>query len=247
MTLSLKEESGLTVLCRLCPRPCLDSLLPSVFPPPLPQVTRVTWSGHLGDSHPVTCLITDLLVTCLLPRSYKDVSLGGCGADILLINTEHHVKVNDIENVLECRVRHVSESHYRTLPREARTRDKRITSTDQWNIVKTSLERLHVMDVFSPDNMEVSLLSIQDIVVGNENIAAVFVDSVSAFYQQERGVTNVNYNSYIRRLLCLVTNSVKKTNNQVKVVYTQNNYFTDGGEDRLAYFDIDSRGLVKWR
>ena len=93
--MSVRAESGLALLSRLCPRPSLDSLLPSLLPPPLAQATRITWSGHHRDSHPLTCLITDLLTTCLLPRSHKQVPLGGCEADVLFINTEHHVKVRD--------------------------------------------------------------------------------------------------------------------------------------------------------
>ena len=76
--------------------------------------------------------------------------------------------MQDLANVLESRVQDVREKHYKSLPRAERaSRDKRITSADQWNIVKTSLERLHVMDVFNPDSLEVSLLSVQVIVMFN--------------------------------------------------------------------------------
>jgi len=227
----LTEETGLAVLSRLGSRPSLDSLLPDLLPPPFPQNTQVTWSGGAGESNAVTSFLVDLMVTAALPKSQKGIAIGGCGAGIILLNTDHHVKVRSVAKHMEARVKQVADAHYRKLTKGERTRENRLTSSDQWEIVKASLERIHIMEVFTPSCLEISIISISNILSGNNNIACVILDSISAFYYQVRCSHNVNYSNYAKRVLSSLNNAVKNTNTSVKVVYTMHDYFKQGMDD----------------
>ncbi len=60
----------------------------------------------------------------------------------------------------------------------------RLTSTDQWHIVKQSLERLVVMEVYDPDSLETSLVALNNLLMANSSISCILVDSINTFYQQ---------------------------------------------------------------
>jgi hypothetical protein len=62
----------------------------------------------------------------------------------------------------------------------------RLTSTDQWHIVKESLERLLVMEVYDADSLESTLIFLKNIVFVNSNISCILVDNIDTFYQQVR-------------------------------------------------------------
>ena len=54
----------------------------------------------------------------------------------------------------------------------------RLTSTDQWHIVKESLERLLVMEVYDADSLESTLIFLKNIVFVNSNISCILVDNI---------------------------------------------------------------------
>ena len=60
----------------------------------------------------------------------------------------------------------------------------RLTSTDQWHVVKQSLERLLVMEVYEPDCLETSLVSLRAVLAANSNISCILLDSINTFYHQ---------------------------------------------------------------
>jgi len=232
----LSAETGLSVFARLCSRPSLDDVLQDLLPSPFPQVTQVTWTGNLGESNAVTSFLVDLIVTTVLPKSQKGVSIGGCGAGVILINTDHHIKVRSIAKHMEERVKNVADLHYRKLPRGERSRENRLTSSDQWEIVKSSLERIHIMEVFTPNSLDISIISISNILSGNTNVSCVIIDSISAFYYQVRATSNVNYNNYVKRILGSINSSIKLPNSSVKLIYSIHQYFNQGKQE-IGYKD----------
>ena len=54
--------------------------------------------------------------------------------------------------------------------------------------------------VYSPDNLEISLLNLQNILMENPGISAVVILGVNSFYSQVQEEEGVSYSSYIRRL-----------------------------------------------
>merc|ERR1712192_32360 len=64
---------------------------------------------------------------------------------------------------------HLKEMKEKGVKREDREK-QRMNSSLQWEVVKGSLERLLVMNVYSPDNLEISLLSLQTVLVDNASV-----------------------------------------------------------------------------
>ena len=91
--------------------------------------------------------------------------------------------------VLESKVRSVSDSHYRSLSKERRGKE-RVTSREQWDLVKQSLARLHVMEPFTSLSLEVSLLSLQSVLHQNTNLACVVLAGINTFFHQVRHQDN---------------------------------------------------------
>jgi hypothetical protein len=61
---------------------------------------------------------------------------------------------------------------------------ERLTSADQWQVVKQSLERLLMIEAYEPDTLETSLIALKSILASNSNISCILVDSINTFYHQ---------------------------------------------------------------
>jgi hypothetical protein len=67
-----------------------------------------------------------------------------------------------------------------------------LTSTDQWQVVKQSLERLLVVETYEPDTLETSLITLKTILISNSNISCILVDSINTFYHQVSNYTDTS-------------------------------------------------------
>ena len=146
MALSLKVESGLSVLSRLCSRPSIDNCLGPGLGQPSQQVTVIRGQGELGDTVDLlTGYVIEVVCNLTLPRVISDVVIGGCGAAVVLLDCDHHVKVKMVAMALQRRVAMVAEHHWKNMKEKGLSREdrekQRITSTMQWDIVKGALER----------------------------------------------------------------------------------------------------------
>ena len=61
---------------------------------------------------------------------------------------------------------------------------QRLTSSDQWDVVKASLSRLFLLSVFSPDNLEITLLSVHNLLLENTCVSLVLILGANSFYHQ---------------------------------------------------------------
>ena len=204
--MTLKVESGLSVLSRLCSRPSISSSLGPGLPQPKQQVTPV-WckSDNMVDTMGLlTSYVVELLCNITLPKMVGAVLVGGCGAGAVLLDCDHHVKVKMVALTLQSRVARVAEQHLTEMKEKGLTKEdrekQRITSSMQWDIVKGALERqvhmvcflmkliflfrLLVMNVYTPDHLEISLLSLQNVLIDNTTISAVLINGINSFYHQ---------------------------------------------------------------
>jgi len=232
MAVSLKVESGLSVLSRLCSRPCIDNCLGPDLGKPSQQVTVIRGQGELGDTVDIfTGYVIEVVCNLTLPRVFGDVVIGGCGAGVVLLDCDHHIKVKMLAMALQRRVAMVAEHHWkdmkeRGLGREDREK-QRINSAMQWEIVKGALERLFMMDIFTPDQLEISLLSLQNILVDNITISAVLINGINSFYHQVRGDSSISHFAYLKKLLNLAVEGCKDTSEDLKILYVEHNLFGD--------------------
>lgn len=237
----MESETGLSLLGRLTDRPPLDRLFgpDGCRPPPAGQITPVVLTnggGTLDSSGPVfASFCSELICNVVLPTDHKGVQLGGCGASLVLVNCNHHVAVMDVAEELQARVRKIAEDHYRSLPVNRR-KTERLTSTDQWQVVKQSLERLLVLEAATgPDSLETSLIALRGILATNSNISCILIDSINTFYHQVHAETGLYHSAYLRRLRAHLTAACRDTSPALRILYTQLQFFNT--EDRSAAAD----------
>jgi len=230
--MALKVESGLSVLSRLCSRPSISSSLGPGLPAPKQQVTQVRCSSDMGDTMDLlTSYVVELLCNITLPKMVGEVLIGGCGAGAVLLDCDHHVKVKMVALTLQSRVAKVAEQHLKEMKDRGHSRElrekQRITSSMQWEIVKGALERLLVMNVYTPDNLEISLLSLQNVLMDNTTISAVLINGINSFYHQVKGDTGISHSAYMKRLINLALTGCKDTSEDLKILYVEHNLFGD--------------------
>lgn len=234
--MTLKVESGLSVLSRLCSRPSISTCLGPGLGQPKQQVTqiRAQMDKVVDTVDLVTGYVVELVCNIVLPRMVGDVLVGGCGAGVVLLDCDHHVKIKMVALALERRVARVAEHHLKEMKEKGVKREfrekQRINSSLQWDIVKGALERLLVMNIYSPDNLEISLLSLQNVLIDNTSVSAVLINGINSFYHQVRGESGLSHTAYIKRLINLALSGCKDTSEDLKIFYVEHNLFGDKNE-----------------
>jgi len=237
-------ESGVSLMTRLSERPRLSDLFGDGAGGPRYILTPVLSDGRIGESGVMAAFLRDVICRMSLPHNYKGVTIGGCGAGILFFNCDHHIKEETIAEELQRLVRNVSEEHYHSLPKEQRSVD-RLTTKDQWEIVKRSLERILMLHMYKPSSLEASLVGLTKILEVNQNISLVLINSINSFYHQESGKTGIYHNAYLRRLLTQIVDSIQNVCENLRVIYTQHNLFNK--EDNFYRFinPYDKLSIIK--
>ena len=228
----MKVESGLSLLSRLVSRPNIDSVLGPEMRPLTSCWTSVLTMGDHQDMVTVQSnYILDLVTRTLLPRSHGEVVIGGLEAGLVMVDCCHQFDVETLTSLLQTRIRHIAETHFTTMRDAGVTRDlrdkQRLTSTDQWNIVKNSLSRLFIINVYNPDIFEISLISLSNLIMENAAVSAIIIFGVNSFYHQVSSDESISYNSYIRRLRQLTLEAVSDNKDQLRVLAVEMNIFGD--------------------
>jgi len=232
--MALKVESGLSVLSRLCSRPSISTCLGPGLSEPTQQVTHVKFKGNMDTVITSTSYVVEVLCNITLPKRVEEVVLGGCEAGVIFLDCDHHVKVKMIALALQRKVAKVAGLHLKEMKengvrKEERER-RRINSTRQWEIVKSALERLLVMNIYSPDNLEISLLYLQNVLTDNTSISAVLVNGINSFFHQVRVDSGISHSAYIKKLTNLAVTACKDTSEGLKVLFVEHDLFGNKNE-----------------
>jgi len=231
-----KRETGLSLLSRLVTRPSVDDCLG----PGLQSLDQIFTDVHVVGEHQdsvtvATRFMSQVLTNVILVSKYKHVIIGGCDAGAVVVDCSHQMKSEQIAALLQRRVRKIAENHYRGLKdagvKKEERESKRLTSADQWEIVKTGLSRFYLVNVYSPENLEITLLSLNDTLLENPSISAIFILGANAFYHQVQNSDGIGYQSYLRRLRHLTIDSLSDNNqDQVRILFTEPNIFGENCE-----------------
>jgi len=230
-----KRETGLSLLSRLVTRPSVDDCLGPGIQTLGQMFTDVHVLGEYQDSVTVvTRFMSQVLTNVILVSQFKNVDIGGCDAGAVVVDCTHQMKTEQIAALLQIRVRKIAENHYRSLKeagvKKEERNNKRLTSADQWEIVKTALSRFFLVNVYSPENLEITLLSLNNTLMENPSISAVFILGVNAFYHQAHSSDGIGYQSYLRRLRHLTIDSITDNQDQVRILVTEPNIFGENCE-----------------
>lgn len=243
-TSNMESESGISLMARLAVRPQLNDLFGPNAGSPRNVVTPIFSSTQISESVIFSAFVKDVICRMSLPKSYKGVTIGGCAAGVLFFNCDHHVKEEAIAEEMQRRVKVISEDYYKTLPKEKRSTD-RLTSRDQWEIVKRSLERVLILNVNKPSKFEISLVGLKKVFEANQSISLVIINSINTFFHQVSESTGVYHNVYLRRLLIHIVEAVENVNQNLRVIYTQLNLFNKEDNFHNRFKPSDKLSIIK--
>lgn len=176
----LKVESGASLLCRLVgrsgPGACLGPGLP--VPRPGPAPTRLLTRGEAADTVQIRSALTVEMV----------VRATTAGATVLLIDCDHHAGPDRVAGVLQTRAARQAAERDRELRAAGAGRAERVAgrlgSSEQWELVAGALGRMLYKSVFTPDGLEMALLSLPTLTAEHTNLSLVIVSGVNTFYHQ---------------------------------------------------------------
>jgi hypothetical protein len=174
---------------RMLSRPDLSRLAP--FPCGLygSDVVEVRGDGGAGKS---------LFLCHLICRALMPMEVGGCEAEVLLIDLDHKIKVCDLHHLLCQRL-------------NGRQSD-----------VDDCLERLLVMPVYDADSFSLCVMQLPTLLKSRRNVSMVAIDSIGAHFHTERLSFSKRrplfFESFTKKRLKSVLTQLNKF--QVCLVYT---------------------------
>jgi len=195
----------------------------------LPIVNCVEDSKDSQDTQ--NSIMLELISTAVLCRELRGVEFPGQASTVLMLDADHKFKVESLAEELQRKVRQVAEAHFRSLDKKDR-KTLRITSKEQWQIVKKSLARLQILQIFSHQALEITLCGLHRLLKNNSNISLIVINSINTFFQEVSYETNIYATAYLRKLLVTLLNSSSLiTERQLYCTYTQHHLYNR--EDRF--------------
>ncbi|XP_015586606.1 uncharacterized protein LOC107263645 [Cephus cinctus] len=210
-------ESGLQLLTRLSNRPSLKGLCNVLFPDGLLSKETVEITGNVSSGK--TFLMTQLLAQCILPLEYSKVNIG-LGIGVIFINTDHHFMVTKLVDLMCNYIKSAFQSNNQKLP----------SNEEMDVIINSSLKCLNIINCYNNSQFLLTLKTLETTLLENYNIALVAIDSISAFYWENRDEGGVwAMDLYITNLLELLHKSVTQFN--IAVIYTRPSNFVSKVQD----------------
>lgn len=87
------------------------------------------------------------------------------------------------------------------------------------NIIEKSLGNLIVLNCYSNEQLEATLLNLETIILQNNNISLLVVDSIAAYYWSERNNSNLSFNAYYSQIINKLFTIANQFN--ISVIYTK--------------------------
>lgn len=199
-------ESGIQLLARLADnsKNPLKRLDDTLFPNGLGNKHTIEINGDPGSGK--THLLAQLIATCILPAEYN-----GFGINVLLINADNRFPIRKLSKIMTNLLKM-----------------SLIQKFESWNytkldkIVKLSLKNLMIINCLEYYQFNCNLFSLSSILGSNNRIGIVAVDSISAFYWQDRQVNRIeqfSLSSYVSFVLKKIQRSTAQY--KVKIIFTK--------------------------
>ncbi|XP_076292941.1 X-ray repair cross complementing 2 isoform X2 [Lasioglossum baleicum] len=91
--------------------------------------------------------------------------------------------------------------------------------SEKINVVRNSLPNLHVIDCYHSEQFLLTLRTLDDLFLSNAETALLAIDSITAYYWQDRENTVTTIDSYIKKLLKFIRVHTNRFN--VATIYTK--------------------------
>jgi len=221
------QENGLSVLSRLVVRSGVSGCLGPGDP----------GEKELGVGCPITSLdwedtdtaleayMIEVICKAVLPMVAGEglVPIGGCEAGLLILDCDHRIKMTDIADALLRRVGKVAEEHYKKLPKHRRNERLSGGRGEQWRVVRESMARISLIQVFDHDQLQLNLLSLPSLLRQKENVSCVLILGINMFYHQTRLNSPVSHRAHVAKLLASAEIATKGYS--VRLLYTEHRLF----------------------
>ncbi|KAF3427319.1 hypothetical protein E2986_00336 [Frieseomelitta varia] len=208
-------ESGTELLGRLNKKSSLCGLEDTLFfkGPLCTDIIEISGVKSSGK----TLLLSQMLAKCILPNCHE---IKGCNASAVLINTDHHFQISKLVELMSNIANAVNTVSFTT--------DTVDVKFDKIAVIKNSLRNLHVINCYDSEQFAVTLRTLNNIFIENTKIALLAIDSITAYYWQDREDNHITINAYVKNLLQLIRTHTAQFN--VATIYTK------------LYENIDNKG-----
>lgn len=208
-----KAENGLQLFGRLMRRPSLVGLEPIIFKNgPVPNDV-VEISG--GPSSGKTLLFTHFIMKTILPKDYRSIYIGGQQAAVVLLNTDHHFQIFKLVTLMEMFLVNCTSSDNKI----------KLELNEIETLIKDSLRNLFIFNCNSSTELSVTIISLENLLLGNTNISLILLDSISAYYWQD------SLGAHKTKRMDLYCNDIRKQLSKylsdfgIVIMYTRPTYF----------------------
>lgn len=217
----VKTESGIDLLQRFSVRPKLIGLQVEIFGDdgPLPgDVIEI----NEKDTNLKTILLTQWIIKCILPSTWKGVQIGGLEVGVVFLSTDHHFSSLHLVTLLERGLKRILRQTQQILPGSGISMIKEIT--------KDSLKRLSLYESFSKTELLFNFCSTKTYILSHSQYSVVIVDSLSAYYWEDRlsSSTIQSLDKYCQSLLLCIIEKLKQTN--IIIIYTVQQFLREVSE-----------------
>lgn len=196
-TSRFKVESGLQLLARLRKKPDNENFYPALFGNGLKAGEVV----EFYSDESMSCLLADIISEALIPESLNGVEFG-----VLLINTDGNLSFDVIVNVIKKKL------------------SERAVCQDIDILLQIVLKNFHILEVYDPTQFYTTIQNLESILMKNESISLIILDTLTAFYWSEQGFKITKMDVYLKSLLSIVQKITKEFN--IKIMYTRPDYFS---------------------
>lgn len=193
-----KVESGLQLLARLRKKTVNENFYPALFLNGLKTGEVI----EFYSDESMSCLLADIISEALIPESLRGVEFG-----VLLINTDGNLRFDVIVNVLKKKLSTLA-----------------VQCQDNNSLLHEVLQKFHIIDVYDSTQLYTTIHNLESILMKNQCISLVVLDTLTAFYWSEQGFKITKMDVYLKSLLSIVQKITKEFN--IKIMYTRPDYFS---------------------
>ena len=165
-----------------------------------------------------TLLLTQWIMECILPSMWKGLKIGGLDVGVVFLSTDHHFSPLHLYALLEKRVK-------RTLRQSQHLFETTLIAGSKTSIIKEitkeSLKRLTIYESFNKAELLFNFCSAKTYILSHPQYSVVMIDSLSAFYWEDKLSSTSSFqslNKYVQSLLTSLIERLRQTN--ITIIYT---------------------------
>lgn len=167
------------LLARLRGRPSVDGVAVELFSDGPKPKDVIEFYGSSGAGK--TEMLLHVVKKCIMPKMWKDVSLGGFDVEVLYIDTDHKLPILRLATLVE---KHVTDAIKVGSLSDASPSDP--SEEEVECLIKRCLNKLQIYHCRSSQHLLITLHSIEMMLSTNADVSILVIDSISAFYWNDR-------------------------------------------------------------